>query len=235
MVNFGSALKGFSKSPVTVNLDLTNCPADMRGVIEGAIDKLNSIPTSGLKLKVGSDISTTSVAIKAFSFNDEIVVACDTDIVTNYSNTLSLQTTFGFSLQQDYGTLELQKSYVVINATPYTGIATYASFHNPAHSTNLRKAVLAHELGHALGLGHTEEESALMYFASGEVNSFNLHQDDIDGFTYLYSRDEFSDGALGCGQVKISGPTPPPTFLMMSLLLLVPFALNLNLRLKTTS
>lgn len=45
--------------------------------------------------------------------------------------------------------------------------------------------VLAHEIGHAIGLGHSKEKQALMYYrVTNQRNS--LGEDDIRGVSYLY-------------------------------------------------
>ncbi len=59
--------------------------------------------------------------------------------------------------------------------------------------------VALHEMGHCLGLGHSDDPSAVMYpFYSGSTPAV-LAQDDIDGIRALYGTEETP-----------GGPTPPP-------------------------
>jgi hypothetical protein len=64
------------------------------------------------------------------------------------------------------------------------------------------QSVAAHEFGHAAGLGHSADSSAVMYFSySVGTNKRNLHQDDIDGLVAIYGP---SGGA-------VATPTKTPT------------------------
>lgn len=54
--------------------------------------------------------------------------------------------------------------------------------------------VAAHELGHSLGLGHSNVFGALMYpvYMPMDTRNYQLHQDDIHGIQALYGKQEAS-------------------------------------------
>ncbi|CAH1772996.1 unnamed protein product, partial [Owenia fusiformis] len=81
---------------------------------------------------------------------------------------------------------------------------------NTKKGTNLF-IVAVHELGHSLGLDHTNVLGATMYpFYQGFVEDFSLHQDDINGIQSLYGRNSGSSGSSGSGGSGGSRPTTPP-------------------------
>ncbi|XP_067423236.1 interstitial collagenase-like [Emydura macquarii macquarii] len=63
--------------------------------------------------------------------------------------------------------------------------------------------VAAHELGHSLGLSHSNDPGALMYpiYSYTESNEFHLPQDDINGIQSVYGRTH--------NPVQPTGPTTP--------------------------
>ena len=48
--------------------------------------------------------------------------------------------------------------------------------------------ILTHELGHALGLGHSANTEATMYYSAdlGETKKRDLHTDDLNGYWAIY-------------------------------------------------
>lgn len=63
-------------------------------------------------------------------------------------------------------------------------------------------AMLTHEIGHSLGLGHSSQNEAVMYYSIANKPEAVLTQDDMDGLSYLYPRNEFVYEPLGCAVAR---------------------------------
>lgn len=80
-----------------------------------------------------------------------------------------------------------------------------------AGETHDLQNAMTHEFGHALGLSHSEElESSMAATAfPGEITKRDLHQDDIEGFTYIYGGEapvgaDENPPLLGCSGIPLA-------------------------------
>ncbi len=72
---------------------------------------------------------------------------------------------------------------------------------------------LVHEAGHFLGLDHSEDPRATMFWKapSGESSKRDLDRDDIEGICWLYSESASEAGGLDSVQSPGTAPGPQPT------------------------
>jgi hypothetical protein len=154
----------------------------------------NTVPTSSLEFKRGS-VGTQSV--EGDTFNEALAKA-ETGTVLIGCSTSS--TVFTSSSTKGVGS---------INTTGTAGLfllndTVAGSFGDLDKDQQL--ALMAHEVGHAIGIGHSSNPTSLMYFSlSGEGAKIQeyLTQDDYDAATYLYPNEEEAGGALGsCGTIS---------------------------------
>ncbi|MFZ3229821.1 MAG: matrixin family metalloprotease [Pseudobdellovibrio sp.] len=209
-------LKGWSDSNVQLYVNTANCPAgiDVPSIISGAVAVWNNVPTSSIK--VSYDGTTTSTTMSG-----PTTVYCE----TNFQSVVGADQNSVPGAAAVNGTSgRITQGILYLNAS--VGQANIGNF-----DQTLLKVILAHEIGHILGLGHSQSTKALMYYDASAKNTLSLSQDDIDGMSYLYPSDEISDKKFaGCGLVK---SLPPPTSGKMNLIFLImllPFTIYLGLR-----
>ncbi len=169
--------------------------ADLRDLIQRAIDDYwNSVPTSRAKFNLGASVTVPPGSdlddMVALASDGEIIVGCSDDATTfPNASTLAKGGLSGAS----------PRGVVAINDIVGTRFAD---------SDELTKvSTFAHELGHAIGIGHSRIQHALMYYAvvGGVVNE-HLTEDDADAITYLYPKDKELLGLGGaCGTVDLGG------------------------------
>lgn len=210
-------LKGWSGADVKIYLNPNNCPAgvDVAGIIEDAVAVWNNIPSSSIKVSYGGTTSSTTMSNPTTAYcetNFQTVVGADQNFVPGAA-----------AVNGNTGTIS--GGILYLNASAGT-----ANISNMNRET--LKIILAHEIGHILGLGHSHNEAALMYYDASYKQQFRLAQDDIDGMTYLYPKSDLGlNNLAGCALVKnnINKPNATHKF-AWTLLLLFPFLLALALR-----
>jgi hypothetical protein len=176
------------------NINVT--AADLQSYVKPAVDKFwNEVPTSRLRLKASgfsnplatADINTArlcsptdSQCITDAGTNgqtvlppiDGIVISCN-QLADNYD----APSVIAVTVPNNFSGKKIKGAVILINDVPggkFEGL-----------NRNDRIGVIAHEIGHAIGLGHSEDSQALMYYQVVDLRK-SLGQDDIDGVTYLY-------------------------------------------------
>ncbi len=162
--------------------------ADLDSAIDDALAVWNEVPTSFLRIKRGEETSEVGAVnssppiIQCDNTNSDISVG-EEDFVPG----------IGFPAAQNG---HMVAGYLALNKNG--GLADISS----TTQTKLR-IVIAHEVGHILGLGHTGHAPSLMYYSIGDKKYLRLSQDDVDGISFLYPRNELGgDGLFGCGSVQ---------------------------------
>ena len=159
-------------------------------VMDAADDFWNKVPTSNLKIKEGGILETSDSLFLTGELcaNDSesdcnastsvpnvnnIVIACNSDTTKNFPSSSYLAISAPLKISGS----NIEGSIILINNSANT------TFKNLSRSQMV--SVLAHEIGHAVGLGHSNKSEALMYYKNSDKFS-KLAQDDIDGISYLY-------------------------------------------------
>ena len=206
-------LKGWSGGEVTFYVNTANCPAgvDVVGIVEDALKVWNKVPTSSLKVKYGGSTTATT------SSNPPIVY-CEVNFngVTGADNN---STPAAASINT--GTGQITTGFLVLNVSAGTA--------NISNNTREELTIImTHEIGHVLGLGHSQTTSGVMYYTYSLKTALNLAQDDIDGISYLYPKEELD--FAGCGLVKTLPPPSHRLLLTLFALMLMPLCLYARLR-----
>lgn len=192
--------KGYANPEITIMINQTSCPAeiDLSKIVKDAVEVWNRVAWSKLKLFVGGETTAAATSFPPVAY-------CDATIT---GSTLGLGgsagTPGGYLVR---GSLRLNTN---------VGTAGYVLNQNYDQIV----IVAAHEIGHLIGIGHTNDDFALMNYTIGEKTTMNLSQDDIDAVSYLYARDELSGQEMmgGCAGIK-NIQTPPPWVTLLFLLL----------------
>jgi hypothetical protein len=198
--NFAAA---FKKSKVNVRvaedstcMNINVTAEDLESYVKPAVDKFwNRVPTSRLRLKhpgfaervLTADINTARLCsptdtdcINDATTNGQAILPPVEGIVISCNNTadnFDNIDVIAVTVPNNFSGKKITGAVILINdqvGGKFEGL-----------SRSDRIGVIAHEIGHAIGLGHSQKQEALMYYKVVDQRT-SLGQDDIDGVTYLY-------------------------------------------------
>lgn len=201
---------GWSSPAVTVNID-SSCSSysSVTAALSSAVKIWSNLPSSNLVVSVGStaslgsSITTYTGSHATQSYVGTPLIYCDTNFDSDFGYTspsdipgLELNPTLNCSTGSTFCPIE--GSLIVLNLDS-SDTTNFSNF-----SAAVQSIIVAHELGHALGLGHSANTNALMYYSANDRENLKLSQDDVNGMSYLYPRNEFGSkgGVMGCNSTE---------------------------------
>ncbi len=228
-----SAKLAFAQDEVVVNVAAGFCQnlgisdATLLALVGTAVDKFwNKAPNSRLRLRQGSlvnvsanyktdsicEASTNCTPRSALAVASDILISCNTNN-TNFPTTAIL----GVTIPNNISGGLIIGSLIVLNDNSGNQLAL--------KNNDEKTSIIAHELGHAIGLGHSPVEDSLMYYATRDKRQ-SLGRDDFDGVAYLYPKKE---PIASCGSIDLNRNPPPGSWwgsLMIGLFLILIFDLG---------
>lgn len=204
--------KGWSNPTITLTTNFHSCSLTQDKILTALKDAMhlwNSVGSTSLNLSLGGDTTFTSNDFISSTNPDtlpKVMIVCDAQMSATFqTNTSNIP---AVTLLR-YAGNEIHSALLALNASA----SDNAQIEN-LDPTKLA-VVFAHELGHVLGLGHSKDATTLMYFNASAKSNLALSQDEVDGVTFLYPRQEFGeDKPFGCGSLSFSENTSglPPSF-----------------------
>lgn len=156
--------------------------------VDGAKDTWNKVGRANIEVKKGGTFSTsdgdfltgeicvedsdTTCAPGTVPKVTSIVLACNNN-GTNFPN----NTVLAISGPNNISGKKIKGSIILINNRADSQLSTF--------SKSEMQKILAHEIGHALGIGHSKDSSAFMYHEDVQDKN-KLAKDDIYALSHLY-------------------------------------------------
>lgn len=223
LANSNPDLQGWDLPTVSFDYNPANCGANFLSALSDAANIWNTAETSRIKISVGAQVGTSVAGAMSGAGLTNPTIVCDTSFTSNATlGNPSGNFYSGMGMISTQGN-RINYGFIVLNAD--TGTLRISNL-----SAMSLSITIAHDMGHVLGLGHSPDPAALMNNNVSTKQKLNLSQDDIDGITYLYPRDEFKGNILGCGSIQ-SSKNMKSSLLLSLLLFLVPAILATILKL----
>ncbi len=200
----------FADNEVKVSVDRnTSCANagmtvyELTDLVKPAVNKFwNTVPTSALELKSSGftgpiDNISSATGRLCPPTDDECIAEAGSDLIPPVKDIVIAcsqnQDNFGeanvlaVTVPNNFSGKKIKGAVILINnfSTDFARL-----------SRSDRISVIAHEIGHAIGLGHAKDKSALMYYRTVKLRKA-LGQDDVDGVSYLYPIHIDGCGAFG--------------------------------------
>lgn len=194
----------FKMDKIPVDVNKAGCPEsgmsadELMSIVEEAISQYwNKVPTSSLHLTKGKiktlsndfydgpicETGTNCTPNDDLKVSENILISCNDNTAT-----FAFMGTIGVSLPNHINGKDIKGALVLINDR------TGAPFVTKARDEQV--AIVAHEIGHAIGIGHSSVVDSLMYYQSVPTRR-SLGSDDIDAATYLYPKEQPIDANCG--------------------------------------
>lgn len=199
--------EGYNTDSIDIYIANNDCTganftvSEYEDMIKNAVDDYwNKVPTSALELNV-KGIDTTIDLSSDTHATGLTKVAANTILAGCNANTAN-----GFDDGSILGSAVQSCSSGTCRAILLLNAHTNSKLNTMSRSEI--EVVIAHEIGHAFGLGHSEYEFNLMYYAVGSKYQKWLGMDDINGVSYLYPLDNKAEllgiPILGnCGTIQL--------------------------------
>jgi hypothetical protein len=210
----------FEADEVAVNVASITCTnlgvsnEELLSLAEEAVDRFwNRVSTSRLQMirgqisPVAAAFGTDVITSSALSVPSGILISCNTS-TGNFANSSIL----AVALPTNATGRTINGSLILINDQANNQFAS--------RTRDEQISIIAHEIGHAIGLGHSSVEDSLMFFKSLAIR-VELGEDDLAGVTFLYPREQ----PFGCGTIDFKG-TGSPLLYSAFLGLLVAFLIS---------
>lgn len=214
------SMMGWDTKVLTIALNDSNCPRrfDMSKIVVEAMKPWNEALAGKIELRLGGASGTNADTAVSSGAPDSPVIVCDPDFIAHTrSNGDSTPGQSGVLL--DTGSNHLVYGYMLLN------VQDGALAHINNIPLNKVIAIVGHELGHIIGLGHSDDQMALMYYDVSNKRGPTLNADDVQGAVYLYTEKATEDDSpLGCGTLETIPPANRPgPQTMLPIILLVGF------------